>query len=127
MKNYIKLKLIISAFLILFVSHSFGDQILPLPKPSVDKETKTKTAKKKQIYPQKKPTAKKENGVQKLEGKVDKTDKKESVFIYPEKKPVIVKKKIDKPSIKSIVLSKKDFKIAKSAFGYIDKKNGKQH
>ena len=33
-----------------------ADRILPVPKPTVDQETKEKTAKKKEIYPQKKPT-----------------------------------------------------------------------
>ena len=56
MKNLVKLKLVILVFSIIFASHSMAaDRILPLPKPTVDKETKEKIAKKKEIYPQKKP------------------------------------------------------------------------
>tara|TARA_Y100000590_G_scaffold49699_1_gene52510 strand:- start:151 stop:291 length:141 start_codon:yes stop_codon:yes gene_type:complete len=40
---------------ITFSSNLFASElILPLPKPSVDQETKTKSAKKKAIYPKKK-------------------------------------------------------------------------
>ena len=56
MKNLIKLKVILLAFFIIFSSQSIAaDRILPIPKPTVDQETKIKTAKKKKIYPQKKP------------------------------------------------------------------------
>ena len=56
MKNLIRHSVIFLTFLILFSSKSIAaDRILPLPKPSVDQETKAITAKKKEIYPQKKP------------------------------------------------------------------------
>ena len=56
MKNLVKLKVILLVFSIIFASSSFGaDRILPLPKPIVDQDTKAKTAKKKEIYPKKKP------------------------------------------------------------------------
>ena len=61
MKNQNKLSIILLAFFIIFSSKSAAaDRILPLPKPTVDKETKEKIAKKKEIYPQKKPETKKE-------------------------------------------------------------------
>ena len=61
MKNLSKLNLIILAFLIILTSASAAnDQIIPLPKPSVDQEITIKTAKKKEIYPQKKPESVKE-------------------------------------------------------------------
>ena len=126
MRNCIKLKLIISAFLISFISHSFAEQILPLPKPSVDQETKAKTAKKKEIYPKKKPVTASEAKSKEAEEKIEKTEKKESTFIYPEKKPIIVKKQVVKASVKSTIVSKKDFKIAKSSFEAIDKKKWKK-
>ena len=44
------------------------------------------------------------------------------LFIYPEKKPAFVQKKIDKAVAKSIILSKKDFSIAKAALESVDKK-----
>ena len=59
MKNLIKLCIIFLAILIIFSSKSIAvDRILPLPKPKVDQETKIITAKKKEIYPQKKPIKK---------------------------------------------------------------------
>ena len=55
MKNLIKLNVISLAFFIIFSSQSIAaDRILPIPKPIVDQETKIITAKKKEIYPQKK-------------------------------------------------------------------------
>ena len=42
--------------------------------------------------------------------------------IYPEKKPITFEKKIDKTVVKSSILTKKDFSIAKAAFNAIDKK-----
>ena len=55
MKNLLKLNIIFLAFFIIFSPKSVAaDRILPLPKPTVDEETKIITAKKKEIYPQKK-------------------------------------------------------------------------
>ena len=59
MRNLIKLKVLILFFSTVFPLQSIADdRILPLPKPSVGIETKAKTTKKKEIYPQKKPTKK---------------------------------------------------------------------
>ena len=61
MRKLLKLKVIFLVFFVIFTSKSLSaDPILPKPKPSVDKEIKIKTAKKKEIYPQKKPLLKKE-------------------------------------------------------------------
>tara|TARA_Y100000590_G_scaffold467028_1_gene644381 strand:+ start:55 stop:2283 length:2229 start_codon:yes stop_codon:yes gene_type:complete len=125
MMNLVKLKVILLAFIIVFTTSAFAaDKILPLPKPTIDEHIKIKIAKKKEIYPQKKPTEKKEQEVVDTSSEVGETkeDSKEEAFIYPEKKPLIVKKKIDKAAIKSEILSKRDFKIAKSAFEFVDKK-----
>ena len=123
MKNLVKLKVVFLIFTIFFGSQvAAADQILPIPKPTPDKEIKIKTAQKKYIYPEKKPVSKKEK-VEVTESKeiVDVSDEvKEEVFIYPEKKPIIVQKKIDKAVTKSTILSSKDFKIAKSAFKAVD-------
>ena len=125
MKNIIKINVIFLVISIIFSPHSIaGENILPLPKPSLDKETKEIVAKKKLIYPKKKPEEKKEETL------IESTEKKEEVlevikedvFIYPKKKPILVKKKIDKTVSKSQIFSKKDFKIAKNAFEHIDKK-----
>ena len=125
MKNHIRHSLIILLIFSIFSSHSIAaDSILPKPKPIVDKEIKDKTAKKKAIYPQKKPVSKKEDIItpeEKEEIKISE-EIKEEIFIYPEKKPLIVKKKIDKAVAKSKILSKNDFKIAKSIFQSIEKK-----
>ena len=125
MKNLVKLKVILLAFIIVFVTNSIrADEILPLPKPLIDEDIKIKTAKKKEIYPKKKPIEKKEEKqIDTSLEIVESTDSsKEQIFIYPEKKPLIVKKKIHKAVAKSEVLSKRDFKIAKSAFEFVDKK-----
>ena len=125
MKNIIKINVIFLVISIIFSSNSIaGENILPLPKPSLDKETKEIVAKKKLIYPKKKPEEKKEETL------IESTEKKEEVlevikedvFIHPKKKPILVKKKIDKTVSKSQIFSKKDFKIAKNAFEHIDKK-----
>ena len=125
MKNLAKLKVILLAFIIVFTSSVVAeDKILPLPKPSIDQDIKIKTAKKKEIYPEKKPDQKKvdkkiDTSLETNEG-VD-VAKEESV-IYPKKKPLLVKKKIDKAATKSEILSKRDFKIAKTTFEFVDKK-----
>ena len=59
MKNLIKLNVIFLGVFIIFSSKSMtAEVILPLPKPTVDQETKITTAKKKEIYPKKKPRSK---------------------------------------------------------------------
>ena len=51
MKNLLKLKVILLVFTGIFTSQVIAaDLILPLPKPSVDEEIKTKVLKKKEIY-----------------------------------------------------------------------------
>ena len=84
MKNLIKFNVIFLVFFIIFSSESIAaERILPLPKPTVDQETKIKTAEKKHIYPEKKPTLKKEK-IEITESKeVSKIDDeaKEDVFI----------------------------------------------
>jgi len=123
MKNLIKFKVIILAFSIIFTSQSIAaDLILPKPKPEIDQEAKIKTAKKKEIYPQKKPETEKVTVEETQEEIVAIQETKEEAFIYPEKKPLVFKKKIDKATAKSKILSKSDFKIAKAAFKAIDKK-----
>ena len=125
MKNLSKLIVIFLALFIIFSTKSIAaDRILPLSKPSVDEEAKTITAKKKIIYPKKKPDGmNKENQIEVTQETSEEIEKSnEEVFIYPEKKPIIVKKTIDKAVAKSSILSKSDFKIAKAAFEAIDKK-----
>ena len=128
MKNLLLLKVIFLIFTIILTSQAVAaDRILPISKPTPDKETKIKTAQKKSIYPEKKPILKKEK-VEVTESKeIARIDDefKEKVFIYPEKKPIIFQKKIDKTVTKSTILSRKDFSIAKNAFMAVDKKNGK--
>ena len=84
MKNLIKFKVIILAFYIIFTSQSIAaDLILPKPKPEIDQETKIKTAKKKEIYPQKKPIKK----IEEIEASTKILDETEKVtIIYPQKK-----------------------------------------
>ena len=125
MRKFIKHWVILSVFFIIFSSKSIAaDHILPLPKPAVDQETKIITSKKKEIYPQKKPKIIKEKiSITETQEKITITQKaKEVIFIYPEKKPSIIKKRVDKTVVKSTILSKKDFKLAKAAFKAIDKR-----
>jgi len=122
MNNFIKLKVIILVFFIIISSKSIaGERILPLVKPSVDQETKIIVAKKKEIYPKKKPIAAEEKEVKKEAVKIIDDAINESL-IYPKKKPIIVKKALEKTIVKSKILSRKDFDIAKSVFKTIDKK-----
>ena len=116
MKNIIKINVIFLVISIIFSSQSIAaDNILPLSKPTVDKETKEIIAKKKLIYPRKKPDEQKEEIITESTEKEEEVseDIKEEVFIYPEKKPILVQKKVDKAVAKSLILSKKDFQIAK--------------
>ena len=125
MKNLIKVKVFLLVFTIFFSSQSIAaNQIFPQPKPLVDEDTKAKTAKKKEIYPQEKPGTIKEKLQTDVSEKAIEVidDNKDEIFIFPVKKPLIVQKKIDKSVVKSEILSKNDFKIAKTVFNLIDKK-----
>jgi len=124
MKNINKLKVIFLTIVMFFSTHAIAaDRILPFPKPSVDLETKSITEQKKRILPKEKPLTKKTeetNNESTQSAKNEEIIDKE-VFIYPKDKPIIVQKKVDKVVIKSSILSKKDFAIAKSAFDAISK------
>ena len=122
MRNLIKFKVILLAFAVFFTSILIAaEPLLPIPKPSIDKETKIKTSKKKIIYPKKKPEDKsEEKQIESSTKTVEITQEEQN--IYPAKKPIVVKKKVDKVVAKSQILSKKDFKIAKSVFKAIDEK-----
>ncbi len=123
MKNSSILKVIFLIFTIILTTKAMAaEQILPVPKPTPDKETKIKTAQKKFIYPEQKPALKKIEVDENQELVEIAEDAKEEILIYPKKKPIIYKKTIDKAVAKSVILSKKDFKIAKAAFKAIDKK-----
>ena len=92
MKNLLKLNIIFLAFFIIFSSKSIAaDRILPLPKPTVDQETKIITAKKKEIYPQKKPI----KDIEKIETSTKILDEAEkiTIIIYPQKKTDNIPKK----------------------------------
>ena len=128
MKKELKLNTIILVFSIFLVSQAVAaDRILPVSKPTVDQETKKRVDKKKEIYPQKKPTVETEeipkDEIKTVTESIEEI--KESINIYPQKKPIIVHKKIDKAVAKSKLLSKSDFKIAKAAFEAVDKRKWK--
>jgi len=123
MKNLIKLNVIFLVFFIIFSSESVaGDNILPKAKPDVDLETKNITAKKKIIYPQKKPEDNIKTQTEDTKQELATIEDSNDVPIYPEKKPLVVKKTVDKAKTKSTIFSQKDFKIAKDTFKAIDKK-----
>jgi len=122
MQNLNISKVLLLLFFIIFTTKQVhAGNILPLPKPSVEKEIKEKVAKKKNIYPKKKPTIK-DKKIEITTSQDTTIESKENVLIYPQKKPLIVKKKIEKALTKSLILSKKDYKIAKDTFEAIDKK-----
>jgi len=123
MINLLTLNIIFLTFLIIFSSKSIAaDRILPLKKPTVDQETKIITAKKKEIYPQKKPTKK----LEKIKTSTKILTKTEEItIIYPQKKPMIFQKRADKAVAKSKILSSNDFKKAKAAFKAVKKKKWK--
>ena len=125
MKNRLKLNVIILISSIFLTSQTVAaDRILPIPKPTVDQEAKEKTAKKKEIHPQKKPTKETEK-IPTEEIKITAEtleESTESKIIYPQKKPIIFQKKIDKSVAKSTILSRGDLKIAKAAFEAVKKK-----
>ena len=121
MKILFKFNIIFLAIFIIFSSKSIAaDRILPLPKPAVDQETKIITAKKKEIYPQKKPI----KDIEKIETSTKILDEAEkiTIIIYPQKKPIIFQKKVDKTVTKSTILSSRDLTIAKAAFKAVKKK-----
>ena len=125
MKKLTKHKVIFLTFFMFICAESIAaDRILPPPKPTIDKETKITITKKKNIYPAKKPNLKKES----IEANVDQeitqsiTENQTEIFIYPKNKPILVKKKVEKISKKSSILSQRDFDIAKSAFAAVEKK-----
>ena len=122
MKNIVKVKVILLVISIIFSNNAIAsDRILPLPKPSVDQETKKKIIKKKRIYPQKKPNIN-EQAEKAVISDTDKQEDNVQSAIYPKKKPLVVKKKIEPNLKKSSNLSKRNFNLAKEIFKAIDKK-----
>ena len=122
MINIYILKVFLLIFTVFFNIKTYAAElIMPLPKPKVDNEIKAAVEKKKNIYPQKKPT--KEKSTKLDEPEIEQIEKTTSeVFIYTKKKPFIVKKKTTKIVSKSNILSKKDFNIAKKTFKEIEKR-----
>ena len=125
MKKLATHKVIFVTLFMFICTESIGaNPILPLSRPSIDKETKKKLANDKNIYPESKPYLKKE----KLKSNTDQeiveiqTIKKNEAFIYPKNKPIVIKKIVKKIIKKSSVLSQRDFDLVKSAFDAIDKK-----
>ncbi len=120
MKKHANLSLISLVFLLVFITITKADNIiLPLPKPVISESVKVQAQQKKNIYPQKKPKASDE----KIETTEDTSNESSiDIVIYPKKKPTLVLIKKTKASKISKILSKKDYKIAKSAFEAIDKK-----
>ncbi len=123
MRNLVKIKVFLLAFLIIIPMQLLADeQILPLKKPIVDEESKIKTEKKKLIYPKEKPKTAISVTQKSQEKEITDSEVNAEKLIYPKKKPLVVQKKITKVVKKSSILSKKDFQIAKSAFKAIDEK-----
>ena len=130
MNKFIKnIGIFISVFVFISSNLVAAEQILPVPKPLVDEVIKKTVAKKKLIYPEKKPNI--ENSkAQNEESKIEKTDseqidqieKTKEFVIFPQKKPLVFKKEIAKKVVKSSIFSTKDFNTAKLAFEAIDKK-----
>ena len=115
MKNLRKLYVVPLLFSVFLVSQVVAaESLLPKSKPVIDHNTKIVTAKKKVIYPEKKPQ------MIKKKTKIAKTE--DEIIIYPEKKPLVFKEKTVKSTYKSSLVSQKDFKIAKAAFKALEKR-----
>jgi soluble lytic murein transglycosylase len=115
MKNLRKLYVVPLLFFVFLVSQVVtAESLLPKSKPVIDQKTKIVTARKKVIYPEKKPQ------MIKKKTKIAKTE--DEIIIYPEKKPLVFKKKTVKSTYKSSLVSQKDFKIAKAAFKALEKR-----
>ena len=97
-----------------------NNQILPLPKPAPDQETKINLNIKEKLYPQKKPSSQKKEVVTEREITVDNSNNQEKALILPKVKPIFFKKKIKTSALKSSILSKKDFNIAREVFKLIN-------
>jgi len=101
--------------------------ILPLKKPIKEKLKLTKT---KEILPQNKPLAKKEIQVEIAEKKksitnISNNEQLVTEFLLPKKKPITYKKVVQKEAVKSEILSKRDYAIAKEVFLLIKQKKWK--
>ena len=97
MKKLTKHKVIFLTFFMFICSESIAaDRILPLPKPSIDKETKISVVEDKRIYPVEKPNLKKGKTEtnSNLEISQSGTDDETEFFIFPQNKPTVVKKEI---------------------------------
>ena len=115
MKNLRKLYVVPLLFFVFLVSQVVtAESLLPKSKPVIDQKTKIVTARKKVIYPEKKPQ------MIKKKTKIAKTE--DEIIIYPEKKPLVFKKKTVESTYKSSLVSQKDFKIAKAAFKALEKR-----
>ena len=119
------------------------DRILPAKKPY---STNKKIIKKDNILPQNKPVKTKTKKIvikkdgetlnnvrvkeKTKEKKIDLVDKKiekslNETFLLPEKKPITYKKVVEKEAVKSEILSKRDYAIAKEVFLLIKQKKWK--
>ena len=132
MKNLYNYNVFILILAIFFASSSFaGERILPSPKPKPSEDIKINTAKKKAIYPKKKPLSEIINEVAKKseEFKSDNDQIQINIVIFPKKKPLIVTKKKEKEEekaiVKSKILSKNDFALSKRIFELIDSRKWK--
>ena len=97
------------------------NKILPKNKPLIKKTAlKEKIKSSGQIIPQKKPQKKL---IEVIDTKVEETVYK--LFLLPEKKPITYKKVVQKESVKSEVLSQRDYAIAKEVFSLIKQKKWK--
>tara|TARA_A100001011_G_scaffold382028_1_gene451245 strand:- start:47 stop:2377 length:2331 start_codon:yes stop_codon:yes gene_type:complete len=100
---------------------SKDNKILPKNKPIVENIIiKKKIEKDKKVLPQKKSE---EKIIEIVDNKVEKNI--EGIFLLPEKKPITYKKVVQKESVKSEVLSKRDYAIAKEVFSFIKQKKWK--
>ena len=86
MKNLNKLQVIFLAFIIIFTTKSIaGEIILPLKKPTVDKEIKAKIQSKNTIYPIKRPVELKNKNLSNLQNNnvEEKIAQKKIIPTYP--------------------------------------------
>ena len=134
---------IIAIFLLLIgIAYVAEISIIPLKKPTLNKEIKEEKLSKNIIKPEKKPTLNKEVKKKKLskstivpekkpKQKIIKKDKKTKIvkkqkkqidLLRPKNKPLIVKKEINKIKKKSKYFKKRDFEVARQSIIAIEKR-----
>ena len=124
MKKHIKHSVIFLVIYMFFASHSIAAElVIHEKKPIIDKETKIKISKKKQIYPEKKPLKKIEKTESLEKKKIKETkDSSKTTFIYPKENPNLESQEVKIEKNDEIKISEESKDQDKQVFIYPKKK-----